>query len=285
VSAIAVCLVAFLGFVPRPSEVERRFRDYMQAVDRQELGEWKTAIGSRFDFEIVAVRGDRLIARIVETNRLYSALDVGRLVVSEYVLDGDAIRETQVLEVHETGRPWDEARRELEAWLSTKPSSDVSGLLTPEGLAFTGESGRRLVPLLEEWKRLTDEACRRNEPVVASFVEALNRHDVEAQFQHYTADVTYKPRVLTRRPIHRLRRASQRKLGIRRWFLGGLGDGRRRKRKADSDFERGERLGTLLVARRAHDFLSGMNDVYVDIYSMDADGSNVRQLTRWTEIP
>jgi len=112
VSAIAVCLVAFLGFVPRPSEVERRFRDYMQAVDRQELGEWKTAIGSRFDFEIVAVRGDRLIARIVETNRLYSALDVGRLVVSEYVLDGDAIRETQVLEVHETGRPWDEARRE-----------------------------------------------------------------------------------------------------------------------------------------------------------------------------
>jgi hypothetical protein len=177
--------------IPPGVEIENRFRDYMADVRLQDHGEWKTAIGSRFDFEIAALRRDRLTARIVETNRLYSALDVSRVVVSEFVLEGEAIRESEVLEVHENGRPWEEARRELEAWLSKKPSAEVAGLLAAEGLVTTGESGRRLLPLLEEWKRLAGEARLRNEPVVASLVEALNRHDVDAQFGHYASDMVY----------------------------------------------------------------------------------------------
>jgi TolB protein len=189
VSSIWLFLAA--GLASPTLEIEARFRDYLAAVELQPHGEWKAALGSRFDSEIVSVRGDRLIARVLETNGLYSALHVDRVLVSEYVLEAGAIRESEVLEVHERGRPWDEARRELEAWLLEKPPAEVSGLFAPEGFALTAESGRRLAPFLQEWKRLTDEARGRNEPVVASLVEALNRHDVDAQFGHYASDMVY----------------------------------------------------------------------------------------------
>jgi TolB protein len=189
--SIAHFIAAGTLVVSSPAQIESRFRDYMAQVGLQELGEWKTAIGARFDFEIVSVRGDRLTARVVETNRLLTALGVSRTVVSEYVLDDGVMREARVLETRDRGRPWDEARRELEAWLSTKPAAEVSGVLAADGVAFTGDSGRNLLPLLEEWTRLTDETRRRNEPLVASLIDALNRHDVDAQYGHYTADMVY----------------------------------------------------------------------------------------------
>jgi len=201
-----------------PAQAEKWFRDYIAAinahdVDRvmsfyapemvqrrrgqpiertrealRDIREWEVPMQARFEYEIVAVEGDRLTARLLETNLLYDALDVRRPMASEYRWRDGRIVEMNMKEIRETGRVWSDALAELEGWLAAKPAQ-TAGLLREGRLAFDGEGGRKLVPFLVEYRKATDAARAANEPVMRGYIEALDRHDVDGQYSHYSPEM------------------------------------------------------------------------------------------------
>ena len=202
-----------------PPSVEQSFRDYMAAMnahdvdrvmdfyapdmvqrrlgkpiertreDLRRIREWETPMKARFDFEVVRVDGDRLVARLQETNLLYDTLDVRRPLVSEYRWRDGKIVEMDLREIRETGRIWKNALEELEAWLAAKPAAETAGLLRDGRLAFDGEGGRRLAPLLAEYRKATETARAANEPILRGYIEALDRHDVDGQYGHLSPEM------------------------------------------------------------------------------------------------
>jgi TolB protein len=229
--AVSPLLVFAMSF---SMELERRFSDYMAALNghdlekalsltapdlrNRDLREWEASVQARFEFEVVSTRGEWLTARIVEENLLYSALDVNRRLVVAYRFENEVIEEIRVLETRENGRPYEEALPELEAWLAEKPGG---------ALRFTGENGRRLVPLLAEWRGLVSKARLQNEAVVARFIESLNAHDVDAQYRLYTHDMAHIDegrRVVPRKDEERADREFEGANGAR-WSYVVLGAG------------------------------------------------------------
>ena len=206
------------GTVTHP-RVEQWFRDYMKAINahdvdrvmefyapemaqrrhgkpiertREELRdirEWEVPMQARFDYEIVAVEGDRLTARLRETNLLYAALEVHRPMASEYRWRDGRIVEMNLKEIRETGRVWSDARAELEAWLAAKPATQTAGVLREGRLVFDREGGRKLVPFLAEYRKATEAARAVNEPVMREYIAALDRHDVDGQYSHYSPEM------------------------------------------------------------------------------------------------
>jgi TolB protein len=186
-------------------DVEQVMRFYAPDLVRRRLGaavestraalrdirEWEAPMRAHFAYEIVSVRGEWLTARVVETNALYEALDVRRPLVSEYRWRNGAIVEMNIKEIRDTGKPWRDALSELESWLAAMPPSEVAGVLYEERLAFTGEGGRRLVPLLAGYRKLTAAARAQHVRVMDNFISAMNRHDVDAQFGHYGPDMHF----------------------------------------------------------------------------------------------
>lgn len=186
-------------------DVERVLRSYAPDMVRRRRGqivestiegwrnirEWETPMKARFEYEVVSVKGDWLAARMMETNLLYSALEVRRPMVSEYRWRDGVIVEMNLKEISETGRDWSNARAEIEAWLATKPAAQTTGVLSEGRLIFTGEGGRKLVPFLAEYRKLTAAARVDHEKVMRSYIAAMNRGDVDAQYSHYGADMHY----------------------------------------------------------------------------------------------
>ena len=178
-----------------PDMVQRREGKPVERT-RQELRairEWEKPMQARFDYEIVSVDGDRLIARLQEANLLYDALDVRRPMVSEYRWRDGRIVEMNLREIRETGRVWKNAREELEAWLAAKPAAQTAGLLRDGRLAFDGEGGRKLVLFLAEYRKATEAARAVNEPVMRGYISALDRHDVDGQYSYYSPEMLEPP--------------------------------------------------------------------------------------------
>jgi TolB protein len=99
--------------------------------------------------------------------------------------------ETNVKEIRETGRPWQDALAELERFLADRPVMETRGVLQEGRLRFTGEGARALAPLLPQYRRQTEAAKVGNLRVMESFIAALNRHDVDAQYAHYAPDIHF----------------------------------------------------------------------------------------------
>jgi Tol biopolymer transport system component len=168
----------------RTGKVVERTREELRAIR-----EWEAPMKARFKYEIAKVGSDSLTARLRETNLLYTALDVRRPMVSEFRFRDGKIVEMNLREIRETGRVWKSARAELEAWLGAKPASETAGVLREGRLAFDGEGGRKLVPFLAEYRRATDAARTANEPVMRGYIAALDRHDVDGQYSHYSPEM------------------------------------------------------------------------------------------------
>jgi len=201
--------------------VEQRFRAYMDAlnahqVDKamallgpdlkllregrpvlrsraqiRDIREWEIPLQARFEYTIYAVGGDRIAATVEETNLLYAALEVRRTMHAEYRFRDGQLIESHLRRIEERGRPWREALAELEGWLAGRPADQTVDLLINGRLAFTGAAGRKLAALLDLWRRQVEEARARNEPVLRSYLAAMNRHDVDAQYAHYAGDMVY----------------------------------------------------------------------------------------------
>jgi Tol biopolymer transport system component len=155
----------------------------------RDIREWEKPMKARFEYEIVAVNGDRVIARLLETNLLFGALEGRRPQVSEYRWRDGRIVEMNLREIRETGRVWKNAREELEAWLAAKPPTETAGALREGRLVFDGEGGRKLAPFLEQYREATTAARARNEPVMRGYIEALDRHDVDGQYGYYSPEM------------------------------------------------------------------------------------------------
>jgi len=109
----------------------------------------------------------------------------------------------------------------------------------------------------------SQSARARNEKVMRGFVDALNRHDVDAQYAHFTPDMVY---------VDAGRRITPNKED----------DAVTARRPAPVDRQRDERLGPAWSPDgRSIAFLSGTDNVY-DIFIMNRDGSGRGRLTRWT---
>ena len=172
------------------------FRRLGQPVERtmeelRHIREWETPMQARLEAEIVSVNGEWLTARVIETNLLYEALEVHRPMVWTYRIRDGRLYEANLTEIREEARPWPRARLEFEAWLTRRPVEETEGLLSDGRLMFTGEAARRLRPFLRQWRQAVAAARVENEKVMRSFIAALNRHDVDAQYRHYSPDVTY----------------------------------------------------------------------------------------------
>jgi Tol biopolymer transport system component len=183
-----------MGFYA-PDMVQRRAGKIVERT-REELRsirEWEKPMEARFEYEIVAVNGDRVIARLLETNLLYAALGVRRPMVSEYRFRDGKIVEMHLRDIQEAGRDWAEARGDLEKWLAAKPASVTEGVLKEKKLVFDAGGGRKLVPFLNEYREATDAARARNEAVLRGYIEALDRHDVEGQYSFYSSEMLEPP--------------------------------------------------------------------------------------------
>ena len=177
---------------------EMAYRRHGEPADRtrddwRAIREWEKPMKARFEYEIVSVNGDRIVARLLETNLLYGTLDVRRPLVSEYRWRDGRIVEMNLREIRETGRVWKNAREELEAWLAAKPAAETAGVLREGRLAFDGEGGQKLVPFLAEYRKATDAARAVNDPVMRGYIEALDRHDVDGQYSHYSPEMLQPP--------------------------------------------------------------------------------------------
>jgi TolB protein len=170
----------------RHGEVVGGTRESLRAIR-----EWEAPMRTRFDYETVTVRGEWLTARLLETNALYDALDVQRPMVSQYRWRNGGIVETNLAEIREAGRTWQEALPDLEAWLARRPASETAGAIRDGRLVFTASGGRALAPLLAEYRKETDAARQQNEAVMRSFIAAMNRHDVDTQYAHYGAGMHF----------------------------------------------------------------------------------------------
>jgi hypothetical protein len=179
-----------MGFYA-PEMVQRRSGKVVKRTreDLRNIREWERPMEARFDYELVRVGNDSLTARLLETNKLYTALDVRRPMVSEYRFRDGKIVEMHLREIGKTGRVWADARAELESWLGAKPASETAGVLREGRLAFDGEGGRKLVPFLAEYRKATDAARAANEPVMRGYIAALDRHDVDGQYSHYSPEM------------------------------------------------------------------------------------------------
>ncbi len=109
--------------------------------------------------------------------------------VSEYRWRDGRIVEMNLKEIRETGRVWKDALAELEAWLGAKPAAQTAGVLREGRLVFDGEGGRKLVPLLAEYRKAVVAARAVNEPVMREYIAALDRHDVDGQYSHYSPEM------------------------------------------------------------------------------------------------
>ena len=179
-----------MGFYA-PEMVQRRQGKPIERTreDLRAIREWEAPMQARFEYEIVAVEGDRLTARLLETNLLYDALDVHRPMASEYRWRDGRIVEMNLKEIRETGRVWSDARAELEAWLAAKPAAETAGVLSEGRLLFDGEGGRKLVPFLADYRKAVDAARAVNEPVMREYIAALDRHDVDGQYSYYSPEM------------------------------------------------------------------------------------------------
>lgn len=205
----------------RRAQVEQWYREYMDAVnshsvekamsrvardsvyrwkgepldfryeDERNAREWEVPMRARFEYEIVRVNGECIVVRHSESNLLNEALQARRLVVFEHCFREGKIVASNMIEVRDMRRVFPRALSELEAWLAKKAATQSAGLLRNGRLVFDGESGRKLVPFLTEYRALTEAARAKNEPVMRSFIAALNQHDVDAQYRHYSPDVAY----------------------------------------------------------------------------------------------
>ncbi len=206
---------------PSRAEIEGWYRDYMGAVNRHDIPrvlsysapdrthyrlgmltprsrddmrnilEWEASMRARYEYEIVGVRGDWITVRSLESNLLYSALEVRRPMVWEHRFRNGVIHESHLKEIRETGRVWRDALAELEQWLAAKPFAETAGVLDQGRLRFTGEGASKLGPLLTEYRKRVATARVENEKIMRSFIAAMNRHDVDAQYTHYGKDMHY----------------------------------------------------------------------------------------------
>jgi hypothetical protein len=201
--------------------VERRIGDLRR------IREWEAVMQARFAAEVYATRRDWLSAKLEETNLLYSALDVRREIVAEYRFEGGLIQETDLRTIREAARPWREALAELEGWLAARPPAETAGILERGRLVFSAAAARRLLPLLEEWKRAVAQARPGHQAVFRSFVDAMDRHDVDAQYAHYAEGMAYLAEG-RRVPPNRERERANREFeaaGQARWSHAVLGGG------------------------------------------------------------
>jgi Tol biopolymer transport system component len=161
--------------------------------DLRAIREWEAPMQARFDYEVVSVDGERLTARLLETNLIYDALDVRRPMVLDTRWRDGRIAEVNLREIRETGRVWKDAKAELEAWLGAKPAAETAGVLREGRLVFDGEGGRKLLPFLAEYRKATDAARAANEPVMRGYIAALDRHDVDGQYSFYSPEMLQPP--------------------------------------------------------------------------------------------